>query len=122
MIAIDFRNITWESLQEQLTGRRLQVLAAWRLHGPATTRELSERSGIDILTLRPRTTELLDLGFLMLVSVDERRPVRQHEGVYRARSTEEATRWLEWKRSQPLQPDLPLQIPDSSHRSLNRKD
>lgn len=62
----DLRDLTWESLQPFLTGARLAVLEAWRTHGPCTTRELSQRSGIDLLTLRPRTTELVALGLVML--------------------------------------------------------
>lgn len=108
MKPIDYRNTTWEALQETLTGRRLQVLDAWRIHGPGTTREVAARAGIDILTLRPRTTELLDLGLLDLVQVDETRTCRQAEGVYRARTADEARRIWEWRRLQTHQAELDL--------------
>ena len=85
-IAIDYRNAQWSEIQGSLQGRRLEVLSAWRLHGPGTTRELAQRSGIDLLGLRPRTTELLQLG--LLVVVDEDQP--GHEGRYRALSDDEA--------------------------------
>lgn len=110
MKSIDYRNLTWDSIQETLTGLRLQVLDAWRAHGPATTRELSRVSGIDILTLRPRTTELLDLGLLELVQANEERTCRQQEGVYRARTVEAVRHWLECKRHEPAQRDLDLRL------------
>lgn len=108
MKPIDFRNATWADIQSTLTGCRFQVMQAWRIHGPGTTREIANRSNIDILTLRPRTTDLLDLGLLELVEVEENRTCRQHEGIYRARTEEAARRWLEWRRSQPVQVELPL--------------
>ena len=76
MNPIDLRNETWESLQKYLTGMRLAVLHAYRTHGPCTTRELANRIEMDLLTVRPRTTELLELGMLRLVGR------RESEGVY----------------------------------------
>ncbi|WP_309400197.1 hypothetical protein [Cerasicoccus maritimus] len=66
MEPIDYRNATFESLQERLSKSRAQVLEAWQQHGPGSTEELAERSGISILSLRPRTTELYQLGFVVL--------------------------------------------------------
>lgn len=87
MEPIDYRNATFDSLQERLTGRRAQVLDAWRQHGPATTEELAERSGLSILTLRPRTTELYQLGFVVLADAES---VATTKGaVYRAASPTE---------------------------------
>lgn len=70
MEPIDLRNETFASLQARLTGLRAAVLATWRRHGPGTTHQLSARSGINILSFRPRTTELLQLGLLELVGRD----------------------------------------------------
>lgn len=87
MKPIDHRNETWEALQERVQGLRLAVLDAWRAHGPGTTREVARRSGIDLLTFRPRTTELVQLGLVQLV------PTTQHlgrEGIYRALDPAEA--------------------------------
>lgn len=84
MNSIDFRNETFESLQSRLTGLRLMILDAWRAHGRMTTRELAARAGLDLLTVRPRTTELLEMGFLRLVDR------RDHEGVYEALTEAEA--------------------------------
>jgi hypothetical protein len=80
MKPIDYRDETWESLQGRLHGDLLRALTAWRIYGPGTTREVAQRSGIDLLTFRPRTTDLCHLGFVSLV--DDAAPAR--EGRYRA--------------------------------------
>ena len=67
MKPIDLRNATWNEVREQLAGRMLVVYEAWQKHGPGTTREIAERSGLDILTVRPRTTELYQMNFIMLL-------------------------------------------------------
>ena len=59
---------------------------------------MADRTGIDILTLRPRATELYQLGFLKLVedeasvSPSPSLPVSKsaHEGTYEACTLEEA--------------------------------
>jgi len=79
MKPVDFRNETFAQLQERVTGLRRQVYMAWMHWGPGTTREVSDRAGIDILTFRPRSTELYQLGFLELT---EHQPMGT-EGVYR---------------------------------------
>lgn len=79
MKPVDLRNSTFAVLRNGLGSARMAVYEAWITHGPATTRELSSRSGIDILTLRPRTTELYILGLVELVDV-----IRGSEGIYRA--------------------------------------
>lgn len=78
MNTTDLRNLTWEKLQPMLTGQRLAVLNAWRRLGAGTTRQLAQRSGIDLLTFRPRSTELYALGLLVLDGREDT------QGVYRA--------------------------------------
>lgn len=78
MKPIDYRNATFADLQERLAGDRERVLAAWRKHGPCTTEDLAALSGIPLLTLRPRNTELVQLGFVVLAGGNKR------SGVYRA--------------------------------------
>lgn len=80
MKPIDYSKATFEDLRSRLQGERLKVLAAWRQHGPGTTAEVAERSEISILSLRPRTTELYELGFLRLENPD----ARGKEGIYKA--------------------------------------
>lgn len=86
MEPIDFRNATFRDLTKRLTGQRKAVLEAWRRHGPCTTEDLAERSGISILSLRPRTTELYQLGFLVVVDGSA---ARKNGATYRAATTEE---------------------------------
>lgn len=96
MNPVDFRDITFADLKSRgLDGLRGRVLAAWGTHGPCTTKELSERSGISILTLRPRTTELVELG---LVRLAERQPVKG-EGTYRASSEGETFDFFNHRRA-----------------------
>lgn len=86
MIPIDFRNATFESLQAGMTRAQRAVLDAWEEFGPGTTRNVAALSGIDILTFRPRTTDLVQLGFVVLDEVQD----RKGEGRYRALSKWEA--------------------------------
>ncbi len=107
MSPIDYRNATFESLRERLHGLRYLVLEAWRVHGPGTTREVAERAHMDILTFRPRTTELVQLGFVHLV--DEERGGT--EGRYEALSDEQARSIFEHRRHEAIhgfQPELNL--------------
>jgi hypothetical protein len=90
MKPIDFRNATFADVRNRIIGQRYSVLEAWRVHGPGTTAELAARSGLSILTLRPRTTELVQLGYVMLC--EEQRP--GHEGTYRVRTDDELVTWL----------------------------
>lgn len=76
-----------------LTGLRRRCYYELLWHGPATTRDLAGRLGADILSVRPRVTELYQAG---LVTLDDERPASNsqtltpsnsrtpHEGVYRA--------------------------------------
>lgn len=68
MRASDFRNATWSHVRAHLPRRCTEVFEAWLLHGPGTTRQVAERSRIDLLSLRPRTTELLAVGLLEVVA------------------------------------------------------
>ncbi len=81
MKPVDFRTITWQEIQDSLQGMRLATLRAFQLFGPCTTREAARRSGMDILTLRPRATELCQLGMIVLADEDS---AEGHEGIYRA--------------------------------------
>jgi hypothetical protein len=107
MKAIDYRNITWASLQGYIVGLRAEVLDAYRRYGPGTTREIAAASGIDILTLRPRVTELIQLGYLELANFE-----RSKSGTYQAVSDEDRARRFETHRelmSQQTQFELALQ-------------
>lgn len=87
----DCRDKTFHTIQGDLSGRLAQVYQAWLDAGPATTRELSNRSGIDILNVRPRTTDLVNMGLVIFSSTVA------GEGVYRARTMQE---WEAWRSAQ----------------------
>ncbi len=92
MTPIDFRNETFAALKDRLTGLREKVWLAWISFGPGTTRDVSRRSGIDILTFRPRSTELCQMGAIVLAAAPE---PSLTEGTYRARTAAEWQAWLE---------------------------
>ena len=97
MKAIDYRNETFRDVQSRLSGNRVRVYEAWAKHGPCTTEELSWLSGISILSLRPRTSELMLMGFVKLCE-DTRR--HGHGGVYVAVSITVAQAAFDIKRKE----------------------
>lgn len=106
MKPVDFRNETFDQVRGRVEGQRAAVLGAWALHGPCTTRELSDRCGISILTLRPRTTELVELGFVRLA---ECQPVKG-EGTYRAATPAEAAAFFRSAQTAALNPQFDLAL------------
>jgi len=102
MKSTDFRNATFESIRKDLEGLRLQVYEAWVQHGPCTTRQLAQRCGVDLLTVRPRTTELIQLGLLEPCN-DRPQNIDGHEGFYRATLREQWNQWREAIVSHQLQ-------------------
>lgn len=88
MKPIDFRNATFARIRESLDGQRAAVYTAWVVYGPGTTRGIAAASGIDLLTFRPRTTELYDCGLVAVVGRED------GEGVYAARPAGE---WEDWR-------------------------
>ena len=106
MKPIDARTATWDEVRANLTGRRLAAYDAWKCWGPGTTHEVAERSGMSVLTLRPRTTELVQLGFVVMTEMAHK------EGIYQAVSEENAmdaftTRQMELRGSAS---QLPLKL------------
>ena len=83
MKPINFRNETFAELRARLNEDRARVHSAWLAHGPGTTREVAATAQIDILTFRPRSTELYQMGLLSLVDK------AGHQGVYGARTVAE---------------------------------
>jgi hypothetical protein len=99
MKAIDYRNTNFEGLRGQLDGMRQAVYEAWVKHGPGTTRQVAQLAGIDILTFRPRTTELYDVGLVGLL--DAAAPGR--EGIYHAVPAEQWDIWQHFQISNQMQ-------------------
>jgi predicted transcriptional regulator len=89
MKPVDFRNETFASLQNRIAGQRANVLKAWLAHGPGTTAEVAERAKFSILSFRPRTTELLEMGFIALAA----KQTHKGEGIYFARTIAEHEAW-----------------------------
>jgi predicted transcriptional regulator len=85
------RDLTRANLAEFLDGDRERVYRALQQHGPATTRELANRSGIDLLNVRPRITDLVDVGLATCIGRTRANgTARAVEGIYQAISTETA--------------------------------
>jgi hypothetical protein len=87
------RDLNWQQLSEHVHGLRQSVYEALRQHGPCTTRQLAAKSGLDILSVRPRVTELCEMGFAVLEENPHSALCTPHsprEGIYRACSYQEA--------------------------------
>lgn len=77
------RNANYLEMVDLLTGRREAVLRALRELDQATTRELAQHMGRDVLSVRPRISELVDLDLVEFVAR------KGKDGVYRARTCRE---------------------------------
>jgi hypothetical protein len=104
MKPIDYRNETWDQVQERMDALRATVYRAFQIHGACTTRELSFKSGIDILTLRPRVTELYQLGLVELANPE----AGGGEGVYQAVMIPVARARFEKRKAEATEAQLPL--------------
>lgn len=62
MKPVDFRNETWEDVLKRVQGDRMLVYGSLSRLGPCTTRKLAELMGWDLLNVRPRVTELCQIG------------------------------------------------------------
>lgn len=105
MQPIDFRNATFAELRGHLVKKREAVWLDWQAYEielqaagkplGATTREVCQRFGRDILQFRPRCTELFQMGVLKLA--DSQRstpsPLNSREGAYVLRSMPEWEAW-----------------------------
>lgn len=79
MQTIDYRNETFEQIRGRVDGLRERIWNHLLDRGePLTTRQIADETGIDLLTVRPRVTELVQIGFAEVDGVAGR------EGRYRA--------------------------------------
>lgn len=95
MISTYYRQMAWEDVQGRLVDERLAVYHGLQMWGPCTTRQLARLMDRDILSVRPRVTELLQMGFAVEVEVaPERRFMDRaaREGYYRAARIEDVER------------------------------
>lgn len=81
MKSADFRNATWQEIQAKISGIRETVYRSMLLTGPGTTQEISERLNISILTVRPRVTELCQMGLARLADGQVSRKEGRYEAV-----------------------------------------
>ncbi len=70
--------MTWAGIQARLTGMRARAYYAWRAFPNRTTEECAALSGMNLLTFRPRTTELVQMGLVVGAGM------RDGNGLYRA--------------------------------------
>ena len=98
----DIKRDNWQAIAEQLTDRRLAVWRALIHRGESTSRKLANTMDEDVLTIRPRLTELLQLGFVVLTGK------QGHEGTYRACSVEEAHKEFSARQNPNPQTELKL--------------
>ena len=101
----DIKRSNWDKVQEHLTESRLRVWNALASRGESTSRELADSMRVDILTVRPRLTELLQLGFVVLSGK------QGHEGTYRALSRSEAHQNFLKRAAEPLNSQLEMTLP-----------
>ena len=78
MKPIDYRNETWKDVEARVDLLRREVYLALEKHGPCTTRALALACGIDLLTVRPRISELYSIGLVELSNPEN----RGSEGIY----------------------------------------
>lgn len=102
----DIRDCNWKFLYERLDSMRERVWSELLRHGPCTTAELAARADLHLLTVRPRVTELVQLGFVRITGRHNR------EGVYEALDPESiVAAWrdrLAADAARPAQTLLPL--------------
>ena len=67
MTTEEIRNRHWRRVRRTLQADCLRVHNGYREHGPCTTRALAYETGIPLLTVRPRTTNLKQAGLIELV-------------------------------------------------------
>lgn len=90
MKPIDYRNATWQDIRDRVDKNRREVWQSLLSRGPSTTRELASHMRWDVLNVRPRITELHQLGFVVLQEIDGKVQRREHEGVYAALNESQA--------------------------------
>lgn len=104
MRPIDYSIATFREIQGLLVNLRVSVYDALMEHGPCTTRQLAQACGIDLLTVRPRVTELVQLGFAVCQSG------QGHEGIYSALTIAQAQDLFQERADAARNPQLTLSL------------
>ncbi len=98
MRTTNLHDATFEKIRAGLSSRQRDIYRAWIIHGPVTTRRLAALGEMDLLNVRPRTTELVRFGLIELTG-------HSHgEGTYRARSEAEWNQWSAAQREHAAKP------------------
>ena len=105
MDSTQIRNANFAQLRDGLEEKLREVYEAFAVHGPCTTRQLADAARMDILSVRPRATDLLHLG-LLAISGSVVGPSGRKEGIYEATTPDE---WQRWQR-QNFPADSQLQM------------
>jgi len=72
------RDARWAEIEQLVSGQRELVYIGLTAYGPLTTSQLATRMDRSVLSVRPRVSELYDLGLVDLVGKEG------HEGIYQA--------------------------------------
>lgn len=101
MTGAEIKRMNWQELEGQLHGLRLRAWTELRMAAePMTTRDLADCLEMDLLMVRPRVTELVQMGFVRCAGRQDR------EGLYEAVGWVEAR--AEWERRTQTQLELKL--------------
>ena len=104
------RDLNFRDILGRLCGLRVSVYEALLEHGPCTTRQLAEASGIDILTVRPRVTELYQLGLAVTVMPSDAEAPTPRESTYRALTAAEAEDLFRQRQAEAFDPQTQLPL------------
>jgi len=88
MKPIDIRNESFHEISGRLAGDRERVYLALAVSGGVTTRQLADRMGVEMGCVRPRVTELCQIGAVKLVGRTN------HEGLYQVLTVGEWALWI----------------------------
>lgn len=112
MKAVEIRDANFEQLRGGLREKLRRVYEAFAAAGPCTTRQLAEATGMDILSVRPRATDLERLGLLALRGAVTG-PGGRREGLWAVTTRAE---WEAWRRREyPTDSQLPLGFHSGTH-------
>lgn len=114
MTPTELRNTNFEQLRTSLTERMLDVYRAFEAHGPCSTAQLAEKSGIGLLSVRPRAHDLHVVG--LLCEAGERMENGKRATIYAI--TERAT-WQRWHAENfPADGQLQMVLADGHRGSI----
>jgi predicted ArsR family transcriptional regulator len=88
MNTLRIKQLNWQQMQAQLTGNRKTIWEAMVRLKLATTRQIADATGISLLTVRPRVSELVELGFAECAGKETRKTTGRTvtDGIYKART------------------------------------